>query len=214
MKIVKVIAVLLVSYVAFTAIIIRPALAQAIRAPSSGGLTQAAADLLYCALAGCTMTGGTVYSGVTTDISTAGAEDLTLSPGGGIVATKGLTISGVTTDMNTPDGEDLTVMGGGTSGTSGFLLMKSRADQVRILDRSDGVDFVFTATATAASGATLALVDFHTDLTSADCDGGPNETGRIRMFQDGNVVAPCACVQTGAGTYAWVAMTATGDCTP
>ncbi len=43
------------------------------------------AQSLVCLVAGgadCTMTGGTVYSGVSVDISTPGAEDLTLAPGG------------------------------------------------------------------------------------------------------------------------------------
>lgn len=40
-----------------------------------GGLAQAAADLLYCALAGCTMTGATTYSGLSTDVTTGTNED-------------------------------------------------------------------------------------------------------------------------------------------
>jgi len=47
-----------------------------------GGLAQAAADLLYCALAGCTMTGATTYSGVTIDVTSATNEDLRSKPGG------------------------------------------------------------------------------------------------------------------------------------
>jgi hypothetical protein len=47
-----------------------------------GGLTQSAATALYCALAGCTMTGGTTYSGVTTDITTGTNETLTIDANG------------------------------------------------------------------------------------------------------------------------------------
>lgn len=47
-----------------------------------GGLSQSAADLLYCALAGCTMTGATTYSGIANDIATGTNEDLRLRPNG------------------------------------------------------------------------------------------------------------------------------------
>src|SRR5688572_4081653 len=47
-----------------------------------GGLSSSAADLLYCALAGCTMTGAVTISGVTNDITTGANEALRLRPNG------------------------------------------------------------------------------------------------------------------------------------
>lgn len=59
-----------------TMIATTPVQADAIRV--AGGLTTAAANLLYCQLTGCTMTGTTTYSGVTTDITSTSNQDLTV----------------------------------------------------------------------------------------------------------------------------------------
>ncbi len=73
-----------------------------------GGLTEAAADLLYCKLVGCTMTGSITFSGVATDLTTASGEALTLAPAGagGIVLTTG---SNTVVVNDSAGGPDLTV---------------------------------------------------------------------------------------------------------
>jgi hypothetical protein len=89
---------------------------------SGGGLTQAAADALYCALAGCTMTGGITFSAVTTDITTGTNEDLALSPNGSgtVKPTKQVQVSGVTLDYSCVSGEAC-AFGSQGSATTNFV---------------------------------------------------------------------------------------------
>ncbi len=50
--------------------------------PGGGGKGMGSLAAAFCSLTGCTMTGQVVFSGVSTDISTASGETLTLSPAG------------------------------------------------------------------------------------------------------------------------------------
>jgi len=82
--------------------------------PSAAGRAMGQLAAAFCSITGCTMTGQIVFSGVTTDISTASGEFLTIAPAGaggiGLQTTTGdvdidTTTGNVTVDCTTASGE-------------------------------------------------------------------------------------------------------------
>jgi hypothetical protein len=96
------------------------AYAQAFRTGGGGGLSQAAADLLYCALSGCTMTGSTVYSGVATDITTVGNETLTIDAAGAGAITLADTVTLTTAQIRSAGSDSIYLAGGANHGVALF----------------------------------------------------------------------------------------------
>lgn len=107
--------------------------AEAARFGTAAGQAIGALNALYCQLAGCTMVGSVTFSGVTTDITTAGSETLTIDPG----STGAIAITGDTT-------------------ITGAAVITSTTDQQGVLSNSTGVLAVsdtVNVTAPAISGA-------------------------------------------------------------
>jgi hypothetical protein len=169
---------------------------------------------------GGTMSGTLTFSGVTNDIVTTGNEDLTLAPGGtgSVVLTSG--------------DKQIDIVGlGGTSkidvATSGvvFLLGPSIAGVGATANRTigqtaagfydnagannlftvDGVGILHMITGVSANNA----------LTGTAACAAAGNVGDIVLYNDTSTskITECVCEQTGAGTFAWGAVTAVGDCT-
>lgn len=80
-----------------------------------------------------TFTGQSIYSGVTTDITTGTDQDLTITPNGTGLAVfgKGIRIDGVATDITAASGEDLTLTGGASTGS---VVLMSNDNSIDIKD--------------------------------------------------------------------------------
>jgi hypothetical protein len=135
------------------------------------------------------MTGGTVYSGVTTDITTGTDESLTLTPNGTgtIVAGKGIVVSGVTNDITTGTNEDLRLLPNGSgllalrSGSTNQIVMeRGSSSQIAIFDLTSA----FAMSSSGNQGAILlgndtlgnALIGSTADKTATTLIGGVGDT--------------------------------------
>jgi hypothetical protein len=167
----------------------RHALAQTgvIMPPTTGGfagLTTTAADLLYCRLAGCTMTGGTTYSGVATDITTGTNETLVVDTNGtGVVQLNDqLVMNGITDDITTGTNEALRIIPNGTgaltlrSGSSVVTLERGLGTSMLQFDLNSGVALKSVNANGAVLLAATGVVGAYTDIGATAAAGIVGDT--------------------------------------
>lgn len=113
--------------------------------PSAAGRAMGQLAAAFCSITGCTMTGQIVFSGVTTDISTASGESLTIAPAGaggiGLQTTTGdvdidTTTGNVTLDCTTANGEGCLRITHAETNGNGIWIEGSAGNNIRM--RSSG----------------------------------------------------------------------------
>jgi hypothetical protein len=128
---------------------------------STGGGAGGVASNLVCLLTGaanCTMTGGIIFSGVTTDISTPGSEDLAISPGGNVNILRPLRVR-----------NDLAInVQYGTTGYGYFVFDSTASD---IQHRIEGGNFGYTG---ALAQKAIAVSRARTITSPTDTSTQPN----------------------------------------
>lgn len=186
---------------------------------ASGGLSLAAADLLYAKLAGSTLTGGLVFSAVSADVGSSTGEDFVVNGGGtsGSVGSVILNSRDMITEIlgNNANGTmDCATANtcryqGAALGTVGATLNRS-AGQAAGCFSDNGTTAHFCANGDGAAQWNTSV----TSLAGTLCDSA-GEVGQIYRYNDtvSNKVSFCACVQTNTGTFAFEGIHASADCT-
>jgi hypothetical protein len=172
-------------------------------------------DGRYCTKAGCTMTGATTFSGVSTDITTGTNEDLALSPNGsGVVdITKQVKLDGIETDLTTAANEDLTIAPNGTGVVD--ITKQVKLDGITTdLTTGANEDLKISPNGTGVVDVTKSLkmdgvtTDF-TTATNEDLTLDPAGTGVVRVADDVGVGA--APNLLGNSSYRYVTISQGGS---
>lgn len=212
----------------------------AVVVPSAPAHAQYVGDGVYGAggskFGGGTLTSGITFSGVATDIATAGSEDLTIAPGGSIVLKSGDNIIDIQKSDGTVEGHIGTNTGTGfvdlasDNATGGIIQAQTNgtfAGRFGNIGIGTSVMCINDGMSDSSSGTTLWCLDgvgieimktgvtANNNLAGTSACAASGDVGKRVLYSDtgSSKITECICEQTGAATFAWGAATAAGDCT-
>jgi hypothetical protein len=174
----------------------------------------------FLPLAGGTLSGTVTFNGVATDMTTVGNEDLTLAPAGtgSVVLTSGdkqvdIVGQGGTSKIDVVTSGVLFAFGPVQAGLGATANRTIGQTAAGFYDNA-GVNNLFTVDGVGILHMITGVTASNNLVGTAACAAAGN-VGDVVLYSDSstNKISVCTCEQTGAGTFAWGAATATGDCT-